>query len=184
MSRLPSRLHVLFRPYAAFSPRISRPVCPTRVVSPALNRSFHSSPFHRDQNESGHRGVDPNHPLIQQLASNPHILHSLTEFTQLLQEKGLDVTGAKPPSFMQMMKLMTDSQIKEKVGEISQQFQAAGIQLDMSTIMELSKAMQGEAAQGEQATQYDTNVLEDRSSTASQDQPGLMSKMKNIFGKK
>jgi hypothetical protein len=48
------------------------------------------------------QGIDPNHPFIQQLRKNPHILEQLAEFTVLLQEKGLDVSSGKQPGFGQV----------------------------------------------------------------------------------
>lgn len=47
-------------------------------------------------------GIDPNHPFIQKLRDNPHIVQQLADFTILLQEKGLDVSGGKQPGFGQV----------------------------------------------------------------------------------
>ncbi|KAI8355062.1 hypothetical protein EDC96DRAFT_446753 [Choanephora cucurbitarum] len=78
----------------------------------------------------------PKHPLIDKIEQHPHILQQLIDFTQLLQSKGVDVSGQQP-SFMQMMKVMNDEEVKEKVKQLVQDMQAAGIQLDMNTIQEL-----------------------------------------------
>jgi hypothetical protein len=71
------------------------------MIRAPLIASFHSS-----------RGVwassqdwqqPPQHPLIEKIQQHPHIMQQLVDFTNLLQSKGVDVSG-KQPSFMQVYK--------------------------------------------------------------------------------
>lgn len=48
------------------------------------------------------------------------------------------------------MKLMADPEVKEKAAKLAQDMQAAGIQMDMSTVMELQKAFGGPRSDEEQ----------------------------------
>lgn len=43
----------------------------------------------------------PVHPLIEKIQQHPQIMDQLVDFTNLLQSKGVDVSG-KQPSFMQV----------------------------------------------------------------------------------
>jgi hypothetical protein len=69
--------------------------------------SFHSSCMPRANAGDPMQGIDPNHPFIQQLRQNPHILQQLADFTVLLQEKGMDVSSGKQPGFGQVKSLST-----------------------------------------------------------------------------
>jgi hypothetical protein len=138
------------------------------------------------------QGIDSSHPFIQKLQSNPHILQQLADFTILLQEKGLDTSNGKQPGFgqvscffgdgmqtqtkeysinltrpLQIMKFMSDPEVKEKAAKLAQDMQAAGIQMDMNTVMELQKAFGGpRSAEGEE-----------------QENSGLLNKAKGFFKK-
>jgi hypothetical protein len=101
--RLASRTNGrLLQPY-------TRP-CLLRTVQPTIyarlptmsSHSFHRTAFQSAEAGDPMQGIDPNHPFIQQLRKNPHILEQLAEFTVLLQEKGLDVSSGKQPGFGQV----------------------------------------------------------------------------------
>jgi hypothetical protein len=65
------------------------------------------------------------------------------------------------------MKLMSDPEIKAKAAKLAEDMQAAGIQMDMNTVMELQKAFGGpRSAEGEE-----------------QENPGLLNKAKGFFKK-
>jgi len=130
--------------------------------------TFHSAAIAPARAGDPMHGIDPNHPFVQKLRDNPHIVQQLADFTVLLQEKGLDMSSGKQPGFGQIMKLMSDPDIKEKAAKLAQDMQAAGIQMDMNSVMELQKAFGGPrpADDEEQA-----------------EKPGLLNKAKGFFKK-
>ncbi|KAI8583361.1 hypothetical protein K450DRAFT_223268 [Umbelopsis ramanniana AG] len=128
---------------------------------------LHSSAYVRASAGDPMQGIDTSHPFIKKLQSNPQILQQLADFTILLQEKGLDASSGKQPGFGQIMKLMSDPEVKEKAAKLAQDMQAAGIQMDMNTVMELQKAFGGpRSAEGEE-----------------QENGGLLNKAKGFFKK-
>ncbi|KAI9265668.1 hypothetical protein EDC94DRAFT_603764 [Helicostylum pulchrum] len=124
----------------------------------------------------------PAHPLIEKIQQHPHIIEQLVNFTSLLQSKGIDVSG-KQPSYMQIMKVMSDPEIKEKVQKLAQDMQGAGIQLDMNTIQELQANFADLAA--EQAAPE--QVFDEKKPVEEEEQrgrkKGIMNKVKGIFKK-
>jgi hypothetical protein len=65
------------------------------------------------------------------------------------------------------MKLMSDPDIKDMAAKLAQDMQAAGIQMDMNSVMELQKAFGGpSSAEDEDA-----------------EKPGLLNKAKGFFKK-
>jgi hypothetical protein len=63
---------------------------------------LHSSAFVRASAGDPMQGIDPSHPFIKKLQSNPQVLQQLADFTILLQEKGLDTSSGKQPGFGQV----------------------------------------------------------------------------------
>jgi hypothetical protein len=128
----------------------------------------------------------PKHPLIDKIQQHPHIMEQLVDFTTLLQSKGVDVSG-KQPSFMQIMKVMNDPEIKEKVQKLAQDMQAAGIQLDMSTIQELQSSFGNLSATAPKSE----DIINEKSQLDQQDQQeeergrkrGVMNRVKGLFKK-
>ncbi|KAI9023084.1 hypothetical protein CLU79DRAFT_750204 [Phycomyces nitens] len=80
------------------------------------------------------------HPLLTKLKANPHILHKLAGFTAFLQAKGIDMSGEQP-SMMQVAKVMSDTEVREKIKDLVQDMKAADIELDMDTIKELQASL-------------------------------------------
>ncbi|CAO3638084.1 unnamed protein product [Mucor hiemalis] len=112
----------------------------------------------------------------------------LVNFTNLLQTKGVDVSGKKP-SFMQIMKVMNDPEIKEKVQKLAQDMQTAGIQLDMNTIQELQSNFADLANSPSPPTTYNDDVVSDldEKKPVQEEQhgrrKGVMNKVKGLFKK-
>ncbi|KAG2215155.1 hypothetical protein INT46_006541 [Mucor plumbeus] len=135
----------------------------------------------------------PQHPLIEKIQKHPHIMQQLVDFTQLLQSKGVDVSG-KQPSFMQIMKVMNDPEIKEKVQKLAQEMQAAGIQLDMQAIQELQSNFSSMSANT--ATPQSTSIIDEKQSAVNEKHEhqqqgekehgrkrGVMNRVKGLFKK-
>lgn len=80
------------------------------------------------------------------------------------QTKGYSINLAHP---LQIIKFMSDPEVKEKAAKLAQDMQAAGIQMDMNTVMELQKAFGGpRSAEGEE-----------------KENSGLLNKAKGFFKK-
>ncbi|KAI8880113.1 hypothetical protein K501DRAFT_255685 [Backusella circina FSU 941] len=125
----------------------------------------------------------PQHPLIEKIQQHPHIMQQLLDFTNLLQSKGVDVSG-KQPSFMQVMKVMNDPEVKEKVKVLAQDMQAAGIQLDMAAIQELQSSF-GSMAKPPPQTEYEAEKPEQVEEEQQHGRKrGVLNKMKGLFNKK
>ncbi|KAI9499736.1 hypothetical protein BDB00DRAFT_795354 [Zychaea mexicana] len=104
--------------------------------------SFHHSQLRTASLPDGWDASSASHPIVQKIRENPQVMDQLVEFTMLLQKKGIDVAG-KQPGFADMMKIMNDPEIKEVVKKLAQEMQAAGIQLDMQSIAEIQKSLEG-----------------------------------------
>ncbi|KAI8078263.1 uncharacterized protein B0P05DRAFT_543133 [Gilbertella persicaria] len=117
----------------------------------------------------------PKHPLIDKIQQHPHIMQQLVDFTQILQSKGVDVYG-KQPSFMQLMKVMNDVEVKEKVAQLAKDMQAAGIQLDMNTIQELQSSFMSPPSNQEQEQEQEEEQQRGR-------KRGVLSSVKGLFKK-
>ncbi|KAI9475512.1 MAG: hypothetical protein EXX96DRAFT_268948 [Benjaminiella poitrasii] len=119
-----------------------------------------------------------NHPLMEKFQKNPQIMQRLMDFTQLLQSKGIDVTG-KQPSFMQMMKIMNDPDIKESIRLLSQDIQAAGIQLDLQSIQELQASLNSMGLPTHEQPEQKKEEVQEHGRKR-----GVMNKVKGLFNKK
>ncbi|KAI8148564.1 hypothetical protein BJV82DRAFT_592566 [Fennellomyces sp. T-0311] len=106
-----------------------------------LGASIHSSVQRAASMPEGWNASNA-HPIVQKIRENPQVMDTLVEFTVLLQKKGIDVSG-KQPGFAEMMKIMNDPEVKETVKKLAQEMQAAGIQLDMQSIAEIQKSLEG-----------------------------------------
>ncbi|ORX44282.1 hypothetical protein DM01DRAFT_1340465 [Hesseltinella vesiculosa] len=97
----------------------------------------------------------PHHPLMDQLQRNPHVMQELLDFTAFLQTKGVDPTG-KNLNYMQVIKVMQDPEVKQRVQTLAKAMQEAGIQLDMSTIADLQRSL------GQEPTKVDKEGMVDK----------------------
>ncbi|KAI9282678.1 hypothetical protein BY458DRAFT_496971 [Sporodiniella umbellata] len=101
-----------------------------RVLTALSTRTFASS---HDWQQG------PSHPVLDKISKHPQIVKQLTEFTYFLQSKGVELT--QKPNYMQLMKVMSDPEVKEKTRQLVQDMQAAGITLDMNSIREIQEQM-------------------------------------------
>ncbi|RIA85424.1 hypothetical protein C1645_676550, partial [Glomus cerebriforme] len=76
----------------------------------------------------------PNDPLVTKIRSDPQILVSIQEFSQLLQGKGVDLSTGQMPSMLQLAKLASDKEVNAKITAINSQLTKAGITLDAKTV--------------------------------------------------
>ncbi|KAI8060468.1 hypothetical protein BC940DRAFT_312090 [Gongronella butleri] len=83
------------------------------------------------------------HPLMKELQQHPEVMKQLLDFTAFLQTKGVDPTGQNM-SYIQMMKIMQDPEVKERAQKLGMAIQEAGIQLDLSMVADLQKSLGGQ----------------------------------------
>ncbi|KAL1927417.1 hypothetical protein VTP01DRAFT_3654 [Rhizomucor pusillus] len=127
---------------------------------------FHSGKHLLDSSKNKGQSV------IDQIRSNPQVMQELLEFGALLQKKGFNIENGKP-SASQMLKLFSDSEIKQGMDKLVKTLTTAKIPLDMSTLSELQQSLKNTTEQ------MQGNAMEGAKDT----RQSMMSKMKDIFGK-
>lgn len=173
MAALPATRHLFFNAQRAHIKRIILPA----IVLPKNHLHSSTKLF-----ASSHDWQQPpSHPLIDKLQQHPQIMQQLVDFTALLQSKGVDVTG-KQPSFMQIMKVMKDPEIKEKVQKLALDMQAAGIQLDMNAIQELQANFSNMSATEANVINEKIEV-EDEQEKVHERKTGVINRVKGLFKK-
>lgn len=121
--------------------RTARPVAARLTVSPA--RSFSAARAARkdefEMPELNQEQIDEimKNPLISKLAQSPKTLEALHETAELLQNKGY--TGEI--TMMKQVKLMMDSEIRDKMQSLAQLLKDEGIELRQEDMAGLFKAM-------------------------------------------
>ncbi|KAL0091069.1 hypothetical protein J3Q64DRAFT_1650930 [Phycomyces blakesleeanus] len=131
----------LLRPAVATTTRFSLAFKPTTAFQSM--RAGHGSmgALHTSARMQACQSETPSeHPLLTKLKANPHILHKLAGFTAFLEAKGIDMSGEQP-SMMQVAKVMSDTEVREKIKDLVKDMQEAEIELDMSTISELQASL-------------------------------------------
>lgn len=80
------------------------------------------------------------HDIVTKLNQNPEIREILREFQDLIVSKGFNPN--LPPSFMEMMRLFSQKDVRELASKLKAKFDEAGIQIspeDMGLFMKLFK---------------------------------------------
>lgn len=80
------------------------------------------------------------HDIVAKLNQHPEIRDILDQFQQLLVSKGFNPN--QPPSFMEMMRLFSQKDVRELASKLKTKFDEAGIQIspdDMGLFMKLFK---------------------------------------------
>lgn len=78
--------------------------------------------------------------IVTKLNQNPEIRDILEQFQKLLVTKGFDPN--QPPSFMEMMRLFSQKDVRELASKLKEKFDEAGIKIspeDMGLFMKLFK---------------------------------------------
>ncbi|CAO3700492.1 hypothetical protein G6F70_004923 [Rhizopus microsporus] len=144
--------------YRATVPRL---VAPRSLAALQTTRSFASS-------HDWQQGIS--HPLIDKIAQHPHIMDQLVKFTEVLKDKGINVN--KQPSFTEIVKVMSDPEVKEITKKLVQDMQAAGITLDMKAVQELQAGL----------AKYNEVMGQQKEEDENKDQ-GVLNKVKGLFKK-
>ncbi|PKC17590.1 hypothetical protein RhiirA5_346072 [Rhizophagus irregularis] len=109
--------------------------------------------------------IDPNDPLVTKIRSDPEILVSIQEFSQLLQGKGVDISRGQMPSMLQMAKLASDKEINAKITNINTLLNRAGITLDSQTIQKFMNWANSDKASELNVSQNSTQKIPSQATT-------------------
>ncbi|KAJ2890053.1 hypothetical protein GGI21_000433 [Coemansia aciculifera] len=113
----------------------------SRLARPSAVRSLHLTRAVR-----AIPGFDANNPTFKKIQSSPRVMAAMGSALQLLQTKGfIDPTDTKPPSFMKLMQMMGDEDVKQAFMEVQKLLKEEGINFSPA---DLSAFMSGGATQG------------------------------------
>lgn len=110
-----------------------------------LNTSFRSTfasttfrSFSVTRSNNFFNKTDPNeliNKIKQALESNPRIGSLINEFKDKLLSKGI----SQQPSFLEMMKIAQDQELKDCLKELSSEFEKADIKINPADLQEIAK---------------------------------------------
>lgn len=81
--------------------------------------------------------------VVSKIRDSSELKAQLREFQTLLSEKGFDFSSGKPPSIMQMVKLISHDDVKDKIKGLKDTLEKEGIELtpsDLTAFMSLPNA--------------------------------------------
>lgn len=136
-----------------------------------LRTRIHTTIAYRGIHHSIPRSLnfDTSNPKLQKIQQNPRVLQAMNTTVQLLVQKGLvDPSSPKPPSFMQLMKIMGDNEVKQSFMMVQKVLKEEGIEFSPT---ELSSFMTG------------MNMKEE-ASTGKEAEGGLFKRLSNSFKSK
>ncbi|KAJ2662977.1 hypothetical protein IW148_002699 [Coemansia sp. RSA 1199] len=118
------------------------------VSSGSAAKTLFARQFHQTGVSRFIPNFDMNNPTLREIQNNPRAMSAIADAMQLLQSKGFvdSTSGASPPSFMKMMKMMADPEVMEKFKKVQEVMQEEGIKFsaaDMSSFLASSKVMNG-----------------------------------------
>ncbi|KAJ1647376.1 hypothetical protein LPJ64_001218 [Coemansia asiatica] len=95
--------------------------------------------FHTTRSIQSIPGSDMNNPTLRKIQSSPRVMAAMSQSMQLLQRKGfVDTHNPKPPSFMKLMQMMSDAEIKKSFLDLQAMLKEEGISFspaDLSAFM-------------------------------------------------
>ncbi|ORX92224.1 hypothetical protein K493DRAFT_316723 [Basidiobolus meristosporus CBS 931.73] len=146
-------------------------------------REFHAS---IPRSSANFGNLDPEHPTVKKILSNPEVLEALQSLVTLLSTKGVNVASGSPPNFMQIMRVMSDPQVRTQAQQLTKLLQDSGIKLDMTEVMGMMKKPSAEAPVSKGRVREEECIVEEKpqieQKTESSD--GMMSKLKSLFGRR
>ncbi|KAJ2747739.1 hypothetical protein GGI20_000209 [Coemansia sp. BCRC 34301] len=94
-----------------------------------------------------------NNPTLKKIQSSPQVMAAMGNAIQLLQSKGfINPADTKPPSFMKLMQMMGDADVKQAFMEVQRLLKEEGISFSPS---DLSAFMSGGMAQSSDSSAKD-----------------------------
>ncbi|KAF8525371.1 hypothetical protein JB92DRAFT_3109106 [Gautieria morchelliformis] len=108
-------------------------------IHPIRVRNFASTP----RAEATENPSFKNSPLFQQLATNPDALDALKEFGRFMKEEGIDFSPDRPPSSIQLFKLLANPAFRKGVQKLRDDLANAGVNVDPENAMEMLNAFKG-----------------------------------------
>ncbi|KAG8672873.1 hypothetical protein FPOAC2_06286 [Fusarium poae] len=123
---------------------IARPVA--MPIMRVATRQMHVTPRRfasADQPNMNNIESMMNDPLIrdtfEKLSRHPPAIMAMQKMAEVLKSKGVD--GSKPPTKMDLMKLMMDKEFRDASTELTTEMENAGVEINPDVFM---KMMQGE----------------------------------------
>ncbi|KAF8901693.1 hypothetical protein CPB84DRAFT_1777204 [Gymnopilus junonius] len=119
------------------------------ALRPSNKARYLSSTPLRRASESPQPQLDPqalealrNSEIYQKLSQNPDAIKAIQKLSELMISLGVQATPGKPPSMLQMSKLLMNSEFREASQNAVEQFKKAGIDpADKATIDQISSLM-------------------------------------------
>ncbi|KAJ1796861.1 hypothetical protein LPJ56_005955 [Coemansia sp. RSA 2599] len=109
------------------------------VARRAAASSLRRQQLHTTRFRQSIPGFDMNNPTLRKMQSSPRVMAAMSESMQLLQRKGfVDPYNPKPPSFMKLMQMMSDAEIKKSFMDLQTVLKEEGINFspaDLSAFM-------------------------------------------------
>ncbi|KAI8321747.1 hypothetical protein GQ54DRAFT_261227 [Martensiomyces pterosporus] len=133
-------------------------------------------------------GFDSNNPTLRKIQSNPRVMSAMIGAMQTMQSKGfVDPSNPRPPSFMKLMQMMSDPDIKKKFVEVQQVLKEEGISFssaELSAFMNAGGMAQdaaSEQANGGFKTKEQAEVGETSSVAGEDKKGGLFKRLSSSF---
>ncbi|KAJ2327552.1 hypothetical protein GGI00_004432, partial [Coemansia sp. RSA 2681] len=113
--------------------------CGKAMPAPRLAGPFVARSLHLTRHVQAIPGFDMNNPTLKKIQSSPRVMAAMGSAMQLLQSKGfIDPADTKPPSFMKLMQMMGDADVKQAFMEVQKLLREEGISFsptDLSAFM-------------------------------------------------
>ncbi|KAI7821847.1 hypothetical protein BX661DRAFT_188071 [Kickxella alabastrina] len=153
----------------------------TNVAAAAAGRQFPTTSrpdglrlLHQTHARHSIPQFDANNPTLRKIQENARVMTAMTGAIQLLQKKGfVDPHNPKPPSFMKLMQMMSDTEIKKTFTDMQTVLKEEGISFspaDLSAFMN-SGTMSGDGIKTNEAEPNDNNNKD----------AGLLKRISNTF---
>ncbi|KAJ1838020.1 hypothetical protein LPJ57_011256 [Coemansia sp. RSA 486] len=122
-------------------------------------------------------GFDMNNPTLRKIQSSPRVMAAMAESMQLLQRKGfIDIQNPKPPSFMKLMQMMSDAEVKKTFMDLQAMMKEEGISFSPADLSAFMNA--GGMTAEDLKTKQQESIEESKSE---QQKEGLLGKLSSKF---
>ncbi|KAF4619212.1 hypothetical protein D9613_005602 [Agrocybe pediades] len=117
----------------------------TQTILPSRLRLFSTTPSRHATEKPTNQALASaleNSAAYKKIMQSQEALDALKELAQIFQQSGIDMSAGKPPSMLQMSKLLLKSEFREASTKVMTEFQKAGVDLkDKQTLEELQALM-------------------------------------------
>ncbi|EPQ32244.1 uncharacterized protein PFL1_00441 [Pseudozyma flocculosa PF-1] len=125
-------------PLARQALRVRRSVAPTAQLPPAFGRRTNSS------SSSGGNGLPsswpPLPPGFEKVTQRPSAIEAIRNLVEIMKKNGIDMSSGEKPSMFQMMKLASNSEIREATGKLMHELKEAGMDVSPQALQKFMQA--------------------------------------------